>query len=83
MHKLKVIFNKNTEDEKVFEFLVTEVTHDHTQDSVMLTIKSEGLAFHELGKIGYKIALSETNYTNALDEWEREGFLNEEPLNNI
>jgi len=29
MQKLKVIFNKNTEEEKVFEFLVTSVTYDH------------------------------------------------------
>jgi len=74
MHKLKVIFNKNTEDEKVFEFLVTEVTHDHSSDNVDLTVKSEGLAFHELGKIGYKISLSEQNYIDALEEWEQNGM---------
>jgi len=59
MHKLKVIFNKGTDVERVFEFLVIEVTHDHTADNVTLTVKSEGLAFHELGKIGYKISLSD------------------------
>lgn len=83
MHKLKVIFNKNTEDEKVFEFLVTEVTHDHSSDNVDLTVKSEGLAFHELGKIGYKISLSEQNYIDALEEWEQNGMSGEQPLNNI
>ena len=83
MHKLKVIFNKNTEDEKVFEFLVTEVTHDHSSDNVDLTVKSEGLAFHELGKIGYKISLSEQNYIDALEEWEQNGMSGTQPLNNI
>ena len=83
MHKLKVIFNKNTDDEKVFEFLVTEVTHDHSSDNVDLTVKSEGLAFHELGKIGYKISLSEQNYIDALEEWEQNGMSGEQPLNNI
>ena len=83
MHKLKIIFNKNTEDEKVLEFLVTEVTHDHQGDNIDISVKTEGLAFHELGKLGYKIALSEQNYLDALDEWEEDGFLVEQPLNNI
>lgn len=83
MHKLKVVFNKGTEDEYVFEFLVVSVAHDHSNDNVDLNVKAEGLAFHELGKIGYKIALSETNYTLALEEWERDGLIAEQPLNNI
>lgn len=83
MHKLKVIFNKGTEDEQVLEFLVVSVAHDHTGDKVDINVKAEGLAFHELGKIGYKIALSETNYTLALDEWELNGLQEEQPLNNI
>lgn len=83
MHKLKVIFNKETDDEKVLEFLVTEVTHDHQGDNVDLSVKAEGLAFHELGKIGYKISLSEQNYLDALDTWETAGFVRDQPLNNI
>ena len=83
MHKLKVIFNKGTEDEQVLEFLVVSVAHDHTGDKVDINVKAEGLAFHELGKIGYKIALSETNYTLALEEWELNGLQEEQPLNNI
>lgn len=83
MHKLKVIFNKETDDEKVLEFLVTEVTHDHQGDNVDLSIKAEGLAFHELGKIGYKISLSEQNYLDTLDAWETAGFVRDQPLNNI
>ena len=83
MQKLKVIFNKNTEEEKVFEFLVTSVTYDHQDDNVDINVKAEGLAFHELGKLGYKIALSEANYTLALDEWELNGLLTEQPKNNL
>lgn len=83
MHKLKVIFNKNTVDEEVLEFLVTSVTHDHTADNVDINVKSEGLAFHELGKLGYKISLSEANYTNALDDWELNGLISAQPINNI
>lgn len=83
MHKLKVVFNKNTADEAVLEFFVTQVTHDHTGDSVVLNVQAEGLAFHELGKIGYKISLSEENYTQALERWEKNGLVQEQPLNNI
>ena len=83
MHKLKIVFNKETEDEKVIEFLVTEVVHDHSADNVDLNVKAEGLAFHELGKIGYKIALTEQNFLDALDEWEINGFLGDQPVNNI
>jgi len=56
---------------------VVSVAHDHTGDQVDINVKAEGLAFHELGKIGYKIALSETNYTLALDEWELDGLKEE------
>lgn len=83
MHKLKVVFNKKTEEEQTYEFLVVSVAHDHSGDNVDLNVKAEGLAYHELGKIGYKIALSETNYTLALDEWELNGLVTEQPLNNI
>ena len=70
MHKLKVIFNKNEKDaERIFEFLVTAVTEDHTQDNIMISVKAEGLAFHELGKIGYKISLSQTNFELDEKEW--------------
>jgi len=77
MHKLKVVFNKGTEDEHVLEFLVISVAHDHSSDNVDLNVKAEGLAFHELGKIGYKISLSEANYTAALEEWEFYGLVDE------
>ena len=55
MHKIKLIFNKATEDESVFEFLVTNVVETHEKDEIIYEVSCEGLAFHELGKIGYKI----------------------------
>lgn len=83
MHKLKVIFNKNSSDEEVFEFLVTEVTHDHSDDRVELTVKAEGLAYHELGKIGYKISLSQETFTTAFDEWVDGGMAGDQPQENL
>lgn len=83
MHKLKVIFNKQTEDEQIFEFLVTSVTHDHNKESVELTIKAEGLAFHELGKIGYRISLSQDDYEIDLDNWAADGMKGDKPVQNI
>ena len=58
LRKLKVIFNKKTEDEMVFEFLITKVTESHEGFEKKCSIEGEGLAFNELGKQGYKISLS-------------------------
>jgi hypothetical protein len=58
LRKIKVILNKRTTDEAVFEFLIVEVTEEHEKDILTCNIKCQGLAFHELGKIGYKVALS-------------------------
>ena len=58
MRKIKVIFNKKTEEEEVVEFLITNVKQSHSNGIPMCDIESEGLAFHELGKRGYKIELS-------------------------
>ena len=62
MRKIKVIFNKNTEDEYVLEFLITNVDETHENDQLYCEVKCEGLAFHELGKRGYKLALSSDDY---------------------
>lgn len=67
--RIKFIINP----ERVFEFLVVSVTEDHTQDNVLITIKTEGLAFHELGKIGYKISLSQENFELDEEEWFKNG----------
>ena len=69
MHKIKLIFNKATEDEAVYEFLVISVIQRHEQDSVMYEISCEGLAFHELGKLGYKIYLSGDDFVEEYTNW--------------
>ena len=62
MRKIKVIFNKNTEDEYVLEFLITNVEETHENDQLYCEVKCEGLAFHELGKRGYKLSLTSDDY---------------------
>ena len=46
----------------VFEFLITNVEESHEKDVASCNVKCEGAAFHELGKIGYKISLSQENF---------------------
>ena len=53
MRKIKVVFNKGNSNEHVFEFMITEVTEEHSDDALMCNVTCEGLAFNELGKIGY------------------------------
>lgn len=86
LRKLKVIFNKKTRDEKVFEFLITKVTEEHQNGTLICRIESEGLAFHELGKIGYQISLSSDDFVDDYNTWVANGGENsdkEEPISNI
>lgn len=69
MRKIKVVFNKNTEVEKVFEFLIIKVTKSHENDKPQCDVTCEGLAFHELGKVGYKIEFSTDTLTLENDKW--------------
>ena len=71
MRKIKVIFNKTTDVERVFEFLITKVTKSHENDKPQCDVHCEGLAFHELGKIGYKIEFSTDVLTEASYEWSK------------
>ena len=73
LRKLKLIFNKYTEDEKVFEFVIIDVNENHEKDIVTCEVAAEGLAFQELGKIGYKISLSQENFEIINNEWLDEG----------
>jgi len=84
MRKLKVIFNKEEENEQVFEFLVTKVTEKHEGFETWCEVESEGLAFHELGKTGYNIELSGDLFFIEYNDWLDEGGdLETEPVNNI
>lgn len=71
--KIKVIFNKQTADEQVFDFLLVKINEDHEQDIPTCTVECEGLAFHELGKTGYKYDLSQDNFALEMEAWENSG----------
>lgn len=79
LRKLKVIFNKGTADEAIFELVITKVTESHEGFEKYCEVEAEGLAFHELGKQGYTITLSgqadvdfnfpEGEYENRINYW--------------
>lgn len=72
MRKIKVIFNKGTDVEKIYEFIITKVTDTHESNKPMCEVHCEGLAFHELGKLGYKISLSMEDFeADEEAEWDR------------
>lgn len=65
LRKLKLIFNKGEkgiegqeDKEAIFEFVITRVIETHTNGQLRCEVTAEGLAFQELGKVGYKISLS-------------------------
>lgn len=68
LRKLKVIFNKKTADERVFEFIITKVTENHEGFEKTCEVEGESLAFNELGKQGYKISLSEEDLYNEVSD---------------
>ena len=71
MRKIKVIINKMTEDEENYEFIITNVNESHEDGKLYCNVQCEGLAFHELGKTGYKISLNaEDFYADDLDYFE-------------
>ena len=78
LRKIKIIYNKGTDLEEVFEFLINKVVEEHSNDgSLYCSVEGSGLAFEELGKKGIKISLSYDTYeTDVADfeEWlEEEG----------
>ena len=87
MRKIKVIVNKKTEDEEVFEFVIVKVTEKHENDELICSVECEGLAFHELGKTGFKISLTEEDYNNDVAAYDENGVWGdgeeEPPVNNI
>jgi len=72
MRKIKLIFNKGSDAEKVYEFLIVKVNERHVKDELFCDVSCEGLAFHELGKIGYKISLSAEDVNRDVEQWEEE-----------
>ena len=80
LRKIKVIFNKQTAYERVFEFLITEVKEEHTRDQTYCSVKAENQIFHELGKIGYKVNLSQANFELVYEDWIKGGAQGTEPI---
>ena len=72
LRKVKVIFNKKTENEKVLEFIINKVTETHEGDQLTCEVSTEGLAFNELGKIGYKYSLSQDEYDLFIEKKSKE-----------
>ena len=87
MRKLKVIFNKNNaapDESRVYEILITKVTENHDKMEMWCEIEGEGLDFHELGKIGFKLELNDDTYNTDWNTWADEnGNSATEPKNNI
>ena len=83
LRKAKLTFNKGTNDEETFEFIIVNVTERHEQDQLYCDVKCEGLAFHELGKIGYKISLSADDYYEDNYQWFENGAGANEPKANL
>lgn len=69
MRKVKLIFKKHTPQQKVYEFLITKVVESHEKDQLMCEVTCEGLAFHELGKLGYRISLNYDLLEMEQDAW--------------
>lgn len=86
LRKLKLIFNKgNRAQEKIFEFVITKITETHSNGQLVCEVESEGLAFQELGKNGYKLSFSQDTFQLDYDKWwESEGRKDEdEPIASI
>lgn len=74
LRKIKIIFNKLKDTERVFELLITKVTEEHEQDHLFCNVECEGLAFHELGKIGYTEVLSAADFELDYKNWQEQGY---------
>ena len=83
LRKVKLIFDKHGAHEKVFEFVILKVTERHESDQLFCDVECEGLAFHELGKIGYKIVLSSDEFELDHKNWEESDQSEAEPVATI
>ena len=89
LRKIKVIFNKGEfsiaeASKHVFEFVIMDVEDSHENDILTCDVSAEGLAFQELGKIGYKINLSQDNFELVYKDWEEnDGSEETRPIQNL
>lgn len=80
MRKIKLIFDKHGAREKVFEFIILKTTERHESDQLFCDVECEGLAFHELGKIGYKLELNADEFELDHKNWEESYKTEDEPV---
>lgn len=80
MRKIKLIFDKHGAREKVFEFIILKTTERHESDQLFCDVECEGLAFHELGKIGYKLELNADEFELDHKNWEESDKTEDEPV---
>lgn len=80
MRKIKLIFDKHGVREKVFEFIILKTTERHESDQLFCDVECEGLAFHELGKIGYKLELNADEFELDHKNWEESDKTEAEPV---
>lgn len=69
LRKVRVCFNKNTDKQKIYDFVITKVTEKHDKGTLFCEVESEGIAFQELGKIGYKITLNQDEFDVDYEKW--------------
>ncbi len=69
LRKVRVCFNKNTEKQKIYDFVITKVTEKHDKGTLFCEVEAEGIAFQELGKIGYKITLNQDEFDVDYEKW--------------
>ena len=65
----KLLSYYQDQDSSVFEFLIVKVQETHEKDDLVCHVECEGLAFNELGKVGYKRALSADEFNEEYYEW--------------
>lgn len=88
--KIKVILNKKTDEEEIYEFAIEKITQRHSNDELYCDVECTGLAFYELGKIGYKISLSsntfyedDLNWFNQTEDSQGNILVPNQPIANI
>ena len=69
LRKLKLIFNKGKSEEEIFEFVINKIREEHADGKLYCEVTAEGLAFQELGKVGYKISLSSEDFIEEYNNW--------------
>lgn len=84
LRKIKLIFNKGEKGkEEIFEFVISKVTETHTDGQLKCEVTAEGLAFQELGKVGYKISLASDDFIEEYSKWDKSDKTTPEPKNNL